>query len=79
MLAAYGGRCACCDEDESLFLELDHIESDGHQHRREIGRGSGATYRHLKKLGWPKAGYQLLCANCNAGKARNGGRCPHHG
>lgn len=25
MLAAYGGRCMCCGEDEPMFLELDHI------------------------------------------------------
>ena len=22
-------------------------------------------------------GFQILCFNCNAGKHRNGGRCPH--
>ena len=31
----------------------------------------------LKRQGWPKDGYQLLCANCNQGRARNGGVCPH--
>ncbi len=77
MIAAYGSRCVCCGESEPIFLDLDHIKSDGHQHRKQIGRGSGATYRYLKKLGWPRNGYQLLCANCNAGRARNGGVCPH--
>lgn len=77
MIEAYGGKCQCCGEDEPLFLELDHIKNDGHKHRRTIGRGSGVTYRTLKKAGWPRGDYQLLCANCNAGKARNGGVCPH--
>ena len=26
----------------------------------------------------PTGDYQLLCCNCNQGKARNGGVCPHH-
>ena len=77
VLKAYGGKCACCGESESLFLELDHVNGRGNEHRRQIGRGSAATYRHLKKLGWPKADFQILCANCNAGSARNGGVCPH--
>ena len=76
-LAAYGGRCACCGESEPTFLEIDHMRNDGATHRRAIGRGSKATYQWLKAKGWPTEGYQLLCANCNAGKARNGGICPH--
>ena len=31
----------------------------------------------LKTNGWPREGYQLLCCNCNQGKTRNGGVCPH--
>ena len=31
----------------------------------------------LKRLGWPRDRYQLLCANCNFGKLMNGGVCPH--
>lgn len=77
MLSTYGARCSCCGEDEPVFLELDHVNDDGAAHRREIGRGSKRTYTHLKRLGWPKDGHRLLCANCNQGRARNGGVCPH--
>lgn len=77
MLAAYGGACKCCGESESVFLELDHVNDDGAAHRREIGRGSKRTYAVLKRRGWPQEGHRLLCANCNQGRARNGGICPH--
>jgi len=83
VFAAYGGyRCACCGETEPLFLGIDHIENNGAEHRKSIFKGDyrSATgifmYRWLKKSGFPP-GYQVLCANCNHGKHRNGGICPH--
>jgi len=77
IVAAYGGKCACCGEREIAFLELDHSKDDGAAHRKKIGRGSKACYAWLKKRGFPRDGYQLLCANCNQGRKRNGGICPH--
>lgn len=76
MHAAYGGSCACCGEKESLFLQLDHVFNDGHIDRKE-NKTSAKLWAKLKKQGWPKDRYQLLCANCNFGKAMNGGVCPH--
>ena len=76
MLSEYGGCCSCCGESESMFLQLDHIENDGHLDRK-IHRTSTKLFAHLKRLGWPKDRYQLLCANCNFGKLLNGGTCPH--
>jgi len=77
VLKAYGGQCACCGESTPQFLELDHVNTNGASHRREIGRGSDATYRWAKSRGFPKDLFQLMCANCNQGRARNGGVCPH--
>lgn len=77
VIAAYGGKCRCCGEAEPKFLELDHTNGDGAAHRKMIGRGSAACYRWLKKKGFPREGFQLLCANCNQGRIRNGGVCPH--
>ena len=78
-IMAYGGyRCACCGETEPKFLTLDHIFNDGNVHRKEIdkrGRGS-AMFKWLKDHGYP-AGFQILCMNCNHGKALNVGICPH--
>lgn len=76
MLAAYGGRCVCCGEDEPIFLDLDHIENDGAAHRREVGNNTQVMVA-LKRAGWPRDRFQILCCNCNQGKARNGGICPH--
>jgi len=77
IVSEYGGRCACCGESEVLFLELDHVRNDGVNHRKQIGRGSNPFYKWIKKNGFPKGSFQLLCANCNQGKNRNGGMCPH--
>jgi hypothetical protein len=76
MVKAYGGKCKCCGETEVLFLELDHIHNDGHKDRKVNGAGVKLLCR-LKKAGWPKNNYQILCSNCNHGKTRNGGICPH--
>ena len=76
LLVAYGGACACCGEGEALFLDLDHVNNDGAAHRREVGNNTQVMLQ-LKAQGWPKGRVQLLCCNCNQGKARNGGVCPH--
>lgn len=75
----YGGICACCGEDELIFLTIDHINNDGAEHRRQIsqwGGGGGPTYRWLRDNDYPD-GFQVLCANCNCGRQWNGGTCPH--
>ena len=77
-IMAYGGyRCACCGETEPLFLQLDHIENNGNIHRKQEGISGARLYRDLIKQGFPP-GFQVLCANCNHGKHRNHGVCPHH-
>lgn len=74
ILQAYGGPiCVCCGEDEPLFLTLDHINGGGRQERLAA---KGKLWAKLRKLGFPP-GYQVLCFNCNCGRARNGGVCPH--
>jgi len=75
-LAAYGARCVCCGETEPLFLEFDHINNDGAKHRKLIGTSAKALIKWLRDHNYP-SGFQILCANCNQGKKRNGGICPH--
>lgn len=79
-LNAYGGPvCKCCGEGNIFFLTLDHVNNDGAEHRRETGGVTGKNLAWwLKKNGYPP-GFQVLCFNCNCGRARNGGVCPHHG
>lgn len=72
---AYGG-CSCirCGISDLDVLCLDHINDDGASHRKELNissRGNAAgvtTYAALKKLGFPKGRFQVLCANCNLKK-----------
>jgi len=78
VFSAYGGyTCNCCGETEPLFLTIDHVDNDGARMRKEGIHGSGsAFYTWLRKNGFP-SGFQVLCMNCQLGKHRNGGVCPH--
>lgn len=72
--------CTCCGEFRYEFLTLDHIHGGGNQHRLEVsGSKKGGTefYRWLKTNGYP-GGFQVLCFNCNMGKAMHG-KCPYQG
>lgn len=74
-----GGHCACCGfVGNELFFEVDHIHNDGAISRRLGKRAAGAPlYRRVLSLDQPTIWYQLLCSNCNHGKNRNHGVCPH--
>lgn len=77
--AAYGGyKCNCCGETERMFLSIDHVHNDGAEERRSGKyKGAGSSfYLWLRKNNFPN-GYQVLCMNCQSGKHRNGGVCPH--
>ncbi len=78
VLQKYGGKCACCGESEVRFLALDHVANDGAEHRREMGVIYGGTLivSWALRNGCPDT-LQVLCHNCNIGRARNGGVCPH--
>lgn len=75
VFAAYGNQCECCGETEKSFLTIDHVNDDGKEHRKSIR--SNRIYHWLKKNGFPKDGFRLLCFNCNCGRRVNGGICPH--
>lgn len=77
IISHYGGVCQCCHNSRLACLTIDHIYGSGTEHRKEVGLGSG-IYRWLLRNDMP-AGFAVLCANCNHGKARNGGVCPHFG
>lgn len=77
VLDHYGPRCACCGEENLLFLTVDHINNDGAEHRRKgTGKVSLAFYRWIIKNDFPDD-LRILCFNCNCGRQRNGGICPH--
>lgn len=77
-LVHYSGnppRCVCCGEDNFFFLTMDHMQNDGHKHRKENIRVRVISI-YLKKHNYPE-GFQVLCFNCNCGKSLNNGVCPH--
>jgi hypothetical protein len=76
MLQIYGGKCACCLESNPFMLTFDHVANDGNRHRREIGTAHLGEWLY-KQSGHPLDGIQVLCFNCNLGKGKNGGICPH--
>lgn len=71
----YGYRCVCCGEENPLFLTIDHING-----RTKEEAGKGQDYRHLGGMilrGEARRDLQTLCFNCNCGRQRNAGVCPH--
>lgn len=73
----FGNECICCGESQPMFLTLDHIKNDGQYMRKKVhGTSSVRIYLQILK-GQLEGVFQLLCMNCNFGKARNKGICPH--
>lgn len=64
--------CNCCKESIYSFLCLDHVNNDGHEHRKIV---KGNIYVWLRKNKYP-SGFQVLCHNCNMAKALYKS-CPH--
>lgn len=75
MITNYGGKCVCCGESEPEFLSIDHINGGGRAHIKQLGN-STMLYAELKRLGFPKDKYRLLCMNCNFTFGKRG-YCPH--
>jgi len=62
----YGHKCMWpedCSITDSDMLQIDHINGNGNEHRKEIGN-SNKLYQWLIKNNFPK-GFRLLCANHN--------------
>jgi hypothetical protein len=66
VIAAYGRECRCCGEADWRKLTVDHVNGDGHSHRKKYG--SAGFYHRLKADGFPQDRFQLLCWSCNAVK-----------
>jgi hypothetical protein len=71
----YGSKCECCGETNPKFLTLDHVRNDGGTERRIGMKNNSIMLKAIREK--DKSHYQILCYNCNMGKARNGGICPH--
>ena len=79
VIAAYGGKCQCpggCEVTEFDWLSVDHINGGGVQHRKTLKTIGCDFYRWLKRMGFPKDEFRLLCYNCNLSRGHLGA-CPH--
>ena len=76
MFEVYGDRCVCCGESNKKFLTLDHIQNDGWK-EKQFGKHRKSNWYKLAIKHPDKNRFQILCWNCNMGKAKNGGVCPH--
>ena len=79
IMAAYGGKCACCGEPNEKFLTLNRIKNNDEIKCGRKFKGNGTNvgvYRQAIKEKC-SAAFQLLCWNCSYGTAKNGGVCPH--
>lgn len=70
----YGGGCVCCGTTVSKYLQLDHVNNDGANHREQIGYRNMYCWAYTNKF--PKGIFQLLCANCHQAKTIAGGCTP---
>ena len=62
--------CMCCNENQILFLEIDHMDNNGNKQRNI------KIEDWIIKNNYPN-NFQILCSNCNKGKHLNYGTCPH--
>lgn len=76
IVSAYGGKCACCGESHWEFLTIDHPNGNGQKDRKKHRMRTGQLYGWLKKKGFPRDGYRILCMNCNWFQ-RFSQVCPH--
>jgi len=76
-MAAYGGKCECCEYDKIEALTLDHVNRDGAEFRRNVAGGGHKTYQWVKKNNYPST-FRCLCMNCNVSAHRGKGVCIHH-
>ncbi len=79
VLMGLGGKCGCCGESEMKFLTLHHIGGWGREHRMAYRGKSGQDRRiftDVKRLGFPRDLFGVLCWNCHMADQFHGG-CPH--
>lgn len=74
VIEKYGGKCSCCEESTYEFLQIDHLNKDGKQHRLEIGRGM-KLHRDMLKDNC-EYDIRILCGNCHNAITAHG-KCPH--
>jgi hypothetical protein len=70
VLKELGGKCVRCGFDDPRALQIDHVNSDGKEHRISVRTGLYANpLRYYKSMlaavGGNKFELQVLCSNCS--------------
>jgi hypothetical protein len=71
ILAVHGRICCSeCGDHRWDVLHADHVDNDGHRHRKQIGQGGNGAGKRVYHwiLQHPEEArkcFQLLCANCH--------------
>jgi len=63
-----GGKCVVCGETDPIYFQIDHVNNDGGGRYRKEHEINTSMY-----LASPDR-FQLMCANCNWAKEKNGGK-----
>lgn len=69
-IEGYGGKCVCCEDSRTKYLQLDHVNNDGAEHRRGI-TSTRDMYSWAIRNQFPDT-LQLMCANCHFAKSYYG-------
>ena len=76
VINAYGAACVCCGENHREFLAIDRINGGGRQHQIELNFNLHTFHLQLKRQGYPRGEYRILCYNCNMSRGVYA-YCPH--
>ena len=76
VIDVYGGHCVCCEEEQLEFLSIDHMNDSKVNRTHPSGKGGRALYSWLRRNGFPKEDFRVLCMNCNTAIGFFG-YCPH--
>ena len=74
LVGLMGGKCVVCGETDPIYFQIDHVNNDGSAGERgKDGRRKehGVLFHSYFKS--PDS-FQLMCANCNWAKEKNGGK-----
>lgn len=72
VIAIYGGRCVSCGLDDHRFLEFDHVDDNGGEHRKIEGVSAWCSRIAREGERDERWRIQLLCRPCHQGSGRPG-------